>query len=91
MVVFYSTEFHDWKETMEKKTKSSYVACKEASKKLNGYSQTFYCNRSGYARLVSDDQRQRAPQAQGGYIRLVCKTDDNCLLVGAIIACKRPA
>lgn len=59
------TDFHEWKQTMEKEMKASYVTCKGASKKRNGYSQTFFCNRSGYAKLVPDDKRQRAPQAQG--------------------------
>ena len=59
------TEFHEWKHTVEKETKSSYVALKGACKRLDGYSQSFFCNRSGYARLVADDKRQRAPRTQG--------------------------
>ena len=44
---------------------SFYVDINGVYKKMNGYSQTFFCNRSGRARLVEDHKRQRAPQAQG--------------------------
>jgi len=58
-------EFHEWKKSMEKATSACFVVANGASKNKDGYSQVFYCNRSGPAKCVADAERQRAPRAQG--------------------------
>ena len=63
MALFFSTDFGEWLQKVERDGRVSFVVMSGSKKVKGGKKQIFYCNRSG--KFVSQGKNVRVMKSQG--------------------------